>query len=192
MQRRCEWCLVWDCPVICVKKLHANPYNLVSTVTTLRVGRSDVNLPAEERKFFFSLKSPETIWSPPSLLFNGYRCYFTGSKQPGCRNRKSLPLSAKVKIEGSSICTPHLHLQGVNTHSWTFSTIYQEVILASCGTLSSISNLSRNDSAWSVSFSKMLSKNLKCITVSTSDVSEYQTSLLKKKNCSLIAMAIIQ
>jgi hypothetical protein len=38
-----------------------------------------VRFPAEA-KFFFSLQRPDWLWDPPSLLPNGYRSSFPGSK----------------------------------------------------------------------------------------------------------------
>jgi hypothetical protein len=34
-------------------------------------------------RFFSSSRRPNWFWGPPSLLYNGYRCFFPGGKTAG-------------------------------------------------------------------------------------------------------------
>ena len=49
---------------------------------------------------------PDRPWGPPSLLYNGYRVFPGGKKQPGCDADPSPPSSAVVKKEESYTSTP--------------------------------------------------------------------------------------
>jgi len=51
---------------------------VISTEIRLQGGWSVVQIPVEARDFLFSLKCPDQLWVPPSLLFNGYPCYLRG------------------------------------------------------------------------------------------------------------------
>jgi hypothetical protein len=53
--------------------------------------------PAREKKFFSSRKCLDCLRAPNSLLFSGYRDYFTGIKRPGREVNNSFAASAEVK-----------------------------------------------------------------------------------------------
>jgi hypothetical protein len=55
----------------------------------------------EEQKYFFSKKSSDPLWGPPSLVFNGYRCSFPRLKLPKREADHSPPSSAQVKNNGA-------------------------------------------------------------------------------------------
>jgi len=58
----------------------------------------DVRSPAEEGGFFLKYFYPDRLWSPPSLLYNGYRGPFPGNKaRPRLDADHSPPSSAGVK-----------------------------------------------------------------------------------------------
>ena len=58
------------------------------------------------RRFVGSPKSPERLWSPRSLLLNGYRDYLQEVKWPRREVDHSPPSSAKVKTEWRYTSTP--------------------------------------------------------------------------------------
>jgi hypothetical protein len=51
-------------------------------------------------KFFLSPQSPVRHWSPPSLIYNGYRGSLLGMKCPVCEAHHSPPSSPEVKNDG--------------------------------------------------------------------------------------------
>jgi len=42
-----------------------------------------VRIPAGVRDFASTKRCQHWLWGPPSLLFNGYRSYFTAARWPG-------------------------------------------------------------------------------------------------------------
>lgn len=56
------------------------------------VGRSEVRMPGKASVFFFLLRIlPHRRWALTSPLFNGYRCYVPGERQPGHEVDRSPP-----------------------------------------------------------------------------------------------------
>jgi len=54
-------------------------------------------------------KSPDRIWGPPSVLFNSYRSFFTGVKQPG-REVTHLQIVQRLRMSGAVTPLPlYLH-----------------------------------------------------------------------------------
>jgi hypothetical protein len=68
------------------------PGSSVGIVTGYGLG----GLGVESRRGRDFLYCPDRLWGPPSLLYNGYRVFHEGSKQPGHYADPSQPSSAKV------------------------------------------------------------------------------------------------
>jgi hypothetical protein len=69
-----------------------------------------VRFPAGARPFS-SPQSPDELWGPPSLLYNGYPGRFGrggGVKRPGREADHAPPYSAEVKNGGTIIPLPHM------------------------------------------------------------------------------------
>jgi hypothetical protein len=54
----------------------------------------------KSKRFSSSSQGPDWLRCPPSILFNGYRCSFSGVKRPGREADYSSPTSAKVNDGG--------------------------------------------------------------------------------------------
>jgi hypothetical protein len=66
------------------------------------------SLPAKNKRFFSTLQRPDWLWSPPSLLFNGYSRLSPRVKRPGREAYHSPPYSAEVKNSGAKPSLPHM------------------------------------------------------------------------------------
>jgi hypothetical protein len=60
-----------------VAVLYINPGNDVGAVTRPRAGRSGVGIPVGGKAFLCFPKTSGRLWSPLSLLFNGYRRFLS-------------------------------------------------------------------------------------------------------------------
>ena len=70
----------------------------MGVVTRLLAGRSGVRIPVGAGDFCFP-KPPDRRWVPPSLIFNGCRGSFPGTKWPGRVVERSFPSRTEVKNE---------------------------------------------------------------------------------------------
>jgi hypothetical protein len=103
------WYLV---PTVCNYK-----YELViGIMTRLRAGRYGVQILVGTKIFFSSVKRPDYLWGPHSLLLNCYRSYF-----PGREFGNSLWSSAEVKNGWSCASVPPICLYGVDFTFVTFT-----------------------------------------------------------------------
>jgi hypothetical protein len=93
----------------------------------VRDERSGVRFLAEE-KIFFSPKRPDRLWSPTSLLLNGYRGSFYTVKRPGREVDYSPPSSTVVKNEWCYTSTSPTCFHVVDRDSFTF-TILPDIIV---------------------------------------------------------------
>ena len=59
-----------------------------------------------------SPKRPDRFWSPPSFIFNGHRGYFPGVKRSGCDVKHSPPLTARLRMSGTTTPLPLYNLMG--------------------------------------------------------------------------------
>jgi hypothetical protein len=75
-----------------------NQDSLVSIMNRLQAGKSRnrVSIPERDKKVLSSLKSPDLLWCPPTLLFSGYQRLFPRYKAPEHEGDHSLPATAKV------------------------------------------------------------------------------------------------
>jgi len=68
------------------------------------------SIPGSGRKsifIFFSLPPrPDRLWSPPILIFKGYRGFVLGVKRPGREADHSPPSSSEVKNGWNYVSTP--------------------------------------------------------------------------------------
>ena len=87
----------------------------------LKAGRSMVRILAAARNFFCFPKGSERLWSPSSLLFNGYRGSLLGMKRPGREVNHAPPSIAEVNIEWSFTSTPPVYFHGVDWENLTFT-----------------------------------------------------------------------
>jgi hypothetical protein len=102
----------------CERSRHSN-WATDWTVRGSNCGRS--------KRFYPSPKRPDRLWSPSSLIFNGYRGSYPGVKRPG-REVKSSPLfSAKVKSEWRYTYTATICLYSVDRENFTFYQSQQQV-----------------------------------------------------------------
>ena len=70
----------------------------VSTVTWLRAGESGVRNPVEATS---SPKRPDRLWSPLSLLFNGYQGSYPGVKRPRRKMTNCLYPAPRWRMSGA-------------------------------------------------------------------------------------------
>jgi hypothetical protein len=78
------------------------------------------SLSSSRGKRFSLLRNVHTGSESPSLLRNGYRRSFRGSKRPGHDVDHSSPYNVEVKNEWSCTSTPPIRLHGVDRDSFTF------------------------------------------------------------------------
>jgi hypothetical protein len=76
----------------------------------------------------FYPECPERLWSPPVLLFVGYRGCFSGVKRYEREGDHSAPSTAYIKNERRYTITPPIRFQGVDGENFTFYTL----IVSSC------------------------------------------------------------
>jgi hypothetical protein len=75
--------------------------DIVGDVVT-KLQAEDLEFESRHVQDFLSSPEPsDRLWGPPSLLFNGKRCYFSGLKRPGCVVDHSLSSNGEVKNESS-------------------------------------------------------------------------------------------
>jgi hypothetical protein len=87
--------------------------SVVTEVVRVPTGIPGLRIPADSTDIPFS-KTSALVLSPSSLLSNGYRCSFLGTKQPTRKVHHS-PLSiVEVKSEWSYTPTPLIFLRGSN------------------------------------------------------------------------------
>jgi hypothetical protein len=72
-----------------------------------------VSSPVRGKRFFCSPKRLNSLWDPPSLLFNGYRGSFLGVKRRGREVDHSPPFSAEGNNEWS--CTANVFVAWTGT-----------------------------------------------------------------------------
>jgi hypothetical protein len=68
------------------------------------------SIPCKGKSWFSTPQSPDRLWGPPSLLYNGYRGSSLGVKRPGREADHSLPSSAEVKNGGAIPLLPRMSL----------------------------------------------------------------------------------
>jgi len=84
----------------------------------------------QEERDFFSSECADRLWSPPSLIHNGYRGSFPVMKQPGHEVSHSPPFSAKVKNEEDYTYTSLIwHGQGKLYVYPYLQFLYHEILL---------------------------------------------------------------
>jgi hypothetical protein len=77
-------------------------HSVVTIVTRLRDGgwRNRPSIPCRDNTFLSSLKHPDRLWNPPSLLFNGYQGLISRNHEvdhsPPCRSDPRLRKSAAI------------------------------------------------------------------------------------------------
>jgi hypothetical protein len=89
---------------------HGESHKIILTAARnprLRDEESGLRIPV---RFFYSPEPPDRLWGPPSFLFNGYPGAFPGLNRPVFEGNHSSPFSVEVKIQGSSISSPHICL----------------------------------------------------------------------------------
>jgi len=95
---------------------------VVYLATMLRAGQSTVEILVGVREFFLLQNCPDRLWSPCSLLFDGYQDSFPGRvKQPGREVNHSPPSTVEVKNEWSfTSASPICHC-GVDREDFTIT-----------------------------------------------------------------------
>jgi len=77
---------------------------------SLRAGRSGDRIPVAGRDI---LSRPDRLWSPPILLYNGFRVSFPGVNRPGRGLDHPPNLASRSKEQYSYSSTPPLGLRGL-------------------------------------------------------------------------------
>jgi len=91
-------------------------------VTVLRAGQSTVEILVGVREFFLLQNCPDRLWSPCSLLFNGYQGSFVGRvKQPGREINHLPPSTVEVKNEWSYTSSSPIYHCGMDREDFTFT-----------------------------------------------------------------------
>lgn len=94
---------------------------VVHLVTTLWATQSTVQILVGVREFSLLQNCPDRLWSPCSLLFNGYQGSFPRRvKHPGCEVNCSPP-TVKVKNEWSFTSAFPICHRGVDREDFTFT-----------------------------------------------------------------------
>jgi len=83
---------------------------------------------AEGKGFFSSNRTPDWLWGPPSLLFNGSRCPFAGVKRLGRKVNHSPPSSPEVKTEWSYTSFTRTWLHVVNRKTLLFLYLFTQTL----------------------------------------------------------------
>jgi hypothetical protein len=78
-----------------LRSSHGGPGSSVGIATGYRLDGPGSNLGGDE----IFRTCPDRPWSPPSLLYNGYRVFPEGKERPGRDANPSPPSSAMVKKE---------------------------------------------------------------------------------------------
>jgi hypothetical protein len=65
--------------------------------------------------------SPDRLWNPHSLRYDGYQGSFLGLMRPGGKFDHSHPPSSEIKKKWSYCSTPYKWFYGVDTYNVTFT-----------------------------------------------------------------------
>ena len=87
-------------------------YSSVGIMTRLSAGqpRNRVSIPVRCMAIYFTAECPDGLWGPSSLLFNGYRGFFSGGwgiKGLDRKNGHCPPSIARSRMSGAITSRPH-------------------------------------------------------------------------------------